>query len=191
MKIVSTSLSLFKILNYCFNYVINTSDLYKIDESHAVKHSMDVYKFAKNIFDNELLKNPSIKKYESIIFSAAIGHDMCDGKYVKEDESIKKYKDYLCELMNENDLEIMGKIINTMSYSKVKKNGFPNLGEYQIAYHIVREADLLAGYDIDRCIIYKMYRDKCNYTDALEESLELFNKRVLLMRDDNLFITDY
>ena len=36
-----------------------------------------------------------------------------------------------------------------------------------------------------------MYRDKCNYTDALEESLELFNKRVLLMRDDNLFITDY
>jgi GTP-binding protein HflX len=30
-----------------------------------------------------------------------------------------------------------------MSYSTVQKRGFPKLGEYQRAYHVVREADLL------------------------------------------------
>jgi len=69
--------------------------------------------------------------------------------------------------MSSSDLEIIGKIIGTMSYSKVKANGYPELGEYQLAYHIVREADLLAAYDIDRCIIYTMYRDNCEYNKAL------------------------
>ena len=46
-------------------------------------------------------------------------------------------------------LDIIFQIITTMSYSTVKKNGFPSLNEYQLAYHIVREADLLAAYDID------------------------------------------
>ena len=29
-----------------------------------------------------------------------------------------------------------------MSYSKVKKSGFPDMNEFQTAYHIVRESDL-------------------------------------------------
>ena len=37
------------------------------------------------------------------------------------------------------------------------KNGFPDMGEYQTAYNIVREADLLCAYDFDRCMIYQMY----------------------------------
>ena len=39
-------------------------------------------------------------------------------------------------------------IVDTMSYNKVITSGFPYHGEYQRAYHIVREADLLAGYDL-------------------------------------------
>ena len=46
-----------------------------------------------------------------------------------------------------------------MSYSKVNKNGFPELGNYQLCYNIVREADLLASYNIDRCIIYQMIKN--------------------------------
>jgi len=106
---------------------------------------------------------------------AAIGHDMCDKKYMDENEGIEKYKNYLSEYMSDSDLDIMGQIIGTMSYSKVKVNGFPELGEYQTAYHIVREADLMAAYDIDRCIIYTMYRDNCSYTDALKIAVELFD----------------
>ena len=31
-----------------------------------------------------------------------------------------------------------------MSYSKVKQIGFPNCGDYQMAYHVVHDACLLA-----------------------------------------------
>ena len=53
-------------------------------------------------------------------------------------------------------MDVIGDIIGSMSYSKVKKNGFPELGDYQTEYNIVREADLLAAYDIDRAIIYRI-----------------------------------
>ena len=121
----------------------------------------------------------------------AIGHDMCDKKYMDEKEGIIRYQKYLSDLMRPEDLEIMGKIIATMSYSKVKVNGYPDLGEYQLAYHIIREADLLAAYDIDRCIMYTMYRDRILYSDALKLALELFDNRVFKMRKDKLFKTKY
>jgi len=78
-----------------------------------------------------------------------------------------------------------------MSYSYVKKNGFPILGEYQHAYHIVREADLLSAYDFDRCMTYKLHLNNGDIDDAFEDSLDLFNHRVLQHNKDNLFLTDY
>jgi len=183
--------NLINLINAGFKYVLKTSQLYNIDESHALKHSMEVYGFAKKIYESELVKKSNLEQQQSIIFMAAIGHDMCDKKYVDEKESIIKYQDYLSEFMSHAHLEIMGQIIGTMSYSKVKVNGFPDLGEYQSAYHIVREADLLAAYDIDRCVMYRMYRDNSSYTDALKEAVELFDKRVFRMRQDRLFKTEY
>jgi len=96
--------------------------------------------------------------------------------------------------MRPSDLEAMAQIIGTMSYSKVKVNGYPNLGEYQLAYHIVREADLLAAYDIDRCIMYRMYNNSHNnitYSESLLEALDLFDYRVFKMRKDKLFVTNF
>ena len=122
---------------------------------------------------------------------SAIGHDMCDKKYMDEKEGIDRYKIYLTSYMSSADLEIMEKIIGTMSYSKVKANGYPNLGEYQLAYHIVREADLLAAYDIDRCIMYSMHKESVEYSVALKRALELFDNRVFRMRQDHLFKTTY
>jgi hypothetical protein len=78
-----------------------------------------------------------------------------------------------------------------MSYSKVISNGYPNLGEYQLSYHIVREADLLAAYDIDRCIIYGLMVEKLSYTDSIIRSKELFNTRILKYIENNLYVTDY
>jgi len=191
MKLIMASLTLFNLINAGFKYVVETSKLYNIDESHALKHSMEVYGLAKKIYESEVLKNSILEQQQAIIFMAAIGHDMCDKKYMDEKEGIRKYQDYLSEYMTRADLEIMGQIIGTMSYSKVKVNGFPELGEYQTAYHIVREADLLAAYDIDRCIIYTIYRDNCSYTDALKVAVELFDNRVFRMRQDRLFKTVY
>jgi hypothetical protein len=188
---IMTSVSLLNLINYGFKYVVDTSKLYNIDESHALKHSMEVYQFAKKIYESELIQNSYLNKQKEIIYMAAIGHDMCDKKYMDEKEGIVRYTNYLSELMTSSDIEIIEKIISTMSYSKVKNTGYPQLGEYQLAYHIVREADLLAAYDIDRCIIYKMYKDNCDYDKALEEALDLFNYRVFKMREDKLFITNY
>jgi hypothetical protein len=188
---MSTSLSIINLINLAFKYVVDTSELYNIDESHALKHSMEVYRYAKKIYESEIKINPFLEKQREIIFIASIGHDMCDKKYMDEKEGILRYQNYLSDYMKPTELEIMGKIIGTMSYSKVKVNGYPDLGEYQLAYNIVREADLLSAYDIDRCIIYRMYCNNCTYSEALEEALKLFDYRVFKMRKDNLFVTDY
>jgi hypothetical protein len=179
-----------RLLNYAFKHVIRISELYKIDESHALKHSMEVFAFAKKIFKKELVKNPHLKHQEIIIYLAAIGHDMCDKKYMNETEGIDMYKRHLSKYLNIKDLDIIGKIIGTMSYSKVKAHGYPDMGEYNLAYHIVREADLLAAYDIDRCIIYGMYKDKCDYSVALNKAFQLFDSRVFKMIENNLFVTN-
>jgi len=148
MKIIPPLLTT-SLLDYCFRYVVNTTSKYNIDESHALKHSIQVYSFAKKIYESELIKNPYLEEQKEIIYIASIGHDMCDKKYMNEKEGIKQYISYLSEMIPQNKLEIIDKIIGTMSYSKVKVNGYPDLGKYQLAYNIVREADLLAAYDID------------------------------------------
>ena len=191
MKIMPTILPLTSLINHCFNYVIKTSDFHKIDESHALKHSMEVYTFSQKIYESEKNNYPFLENQKEIIYTAAIGHDMCDKKYMSESQGVLEYKNYLAEYMKPNDLEIMGKIIETMSYSKVKVNGYPNLNEYQMAYHIVREADLLSAYDIDRCIIYGMYVEKLNYHASLKRAIKLFESRVLKYRSDKLFVTKF
>ena len=178
------------LINYAFQYVIDTSAKYNIDESHSLKHSMEVFGYAKRIYDTEIVTNSFLLNQKEIIYMAAIGHDMCDKKYMDEKEGIERYQNYLSEFMKPNDLKIMGNIIETMSYSKVKVNGYPNLGEYQLAFHIVREADLLSAYDIDRCIMYNMYVKNTDYYTSLLYAFDLFDNRINKMISDNLFITE-
>jgi hypothetical protein len=76
-----------------------------------------------------------------------------------------------------------------MSYSKVKKNGFPKLNGYQSAYHIVREADLLSAYDFDRAMIFSMSVHRTDVENAFLDTEKLFHSRMLRHIDDKLFIT--
>ena len=180
-------------INQAFNYVIFACDLFKIDESHALKHSIEVYQIANKIYDYELKKNPEseLKHQKEIIGICAILHDMCDKKYMDETVGMNSIKTNLTPFISNSDMTIIESIITTMSYSKVKINGFPDLGKYQLAYHIVREADLLAAYDIDRCIIFGMYAYKISYASSLEKAIVLFKDRVLKYRRDKLFVTAY
>jgi hypothetical protein len=184
-------MSLINIINHAFNYVLKTSNVLNIDESHGLKHSMDVYNFASKIYENEVTKSPYLKEQKEIIFVSAILHDMCDKKYITEKKGLDMIKNHMNTCMSTSNLDIVGNIISTMSYSKVKLNGYPDLGDYQLAYHIVREADLLSAYDIDRCIIYGMYKDNINYDEALIRAITLFSNRILNYRSDELFVTDY
>jgi len=78
-----------------------------------------------------------------------------------------------------------------MSYSKVKQVGYPELGDYQMAYHIVRESDLLCAYDFDRSMIYHIYTNKCSIIEAYNNAHAIFCDRILRHNQDNLFVTDY
>jgi HD superfamily phosphodiesterase len=179
------------LLNRAFEYVILASKKYNIDESHSIKHSIEVLNFANSIYESELINNKYIIDHHDIICTASILHDMCDKKYMDESLGINEIKLYMKDHINRDRLDIVCSIIKTMSYSKVISNGYPNLGEYQLSYHIVREADLLAAYDIDRCIIYGLMVEKLSYTDAIIRSKELFNTRILKYIENNLYVTDY
>ena len=181
-----------KLLNDLCEFILLTSAKYKIDESHDISHSMDVLHNAYSIYEIEKDICPIVKEHRNIIYIAAALHDMCDNKYMDEELGIKTIKKFLIKELEYNDEEIKAilDIIGTMSYSKVKKNGFPDLGEYQMAYHIVREADLLAAYDIDRCIIYTMIKNNITYEEAFIEAKILYYFRMGQHIEDELFTFD-
>jgi hypothetical protein len=183
-------LNVLPIINCAFHYVAKFSKLYNIDESHALKHSMETFRYANEIYNDEVKTNIFLEDQKDIIFVSSIVHDMCDKKYMIEKLGVTMINQHMSEYMPQSKLDIISNIITTMSYSKVKQNGYPNLGNYQLAYHIVREADLLAGYDIDRCIMFGMAVEHLNYENAMFRAIELYNKRALLYRSDNLFLTN-
>jgi len=178
-------------LSYLYNFVLLTSRIYNIDESHSLKHSMDVYSYANKIYNLEVVNNQYLKEHKNIIDTSAILHDMCDKKYMNQTEGVERIKLFLADHISNEEIEPIVDIISTMSYSTVKKNGFPNLGKYQLAYNIVREADLLTSYDFDRCVMYKMYVDKYNYKEAVKDALNVFENRVFKYHTDRLFTTKY
>lgn len=183
--------SLTPLINNAFHYVSKTSILFNIDESHGLKHSMEVFHLANKIYKSEVKESPFLENQEDIIYASAILHDMCDKKYMVEKNGIVMMNNYMNNYMSKSKLDVVTNIISTMSYSTVKLNGFPDLNEYQLSYHIVREADLLSAYDIDRCIIYSMKVEKLDYIESLKRAIELFDNRVLKYRSDKLFKTQY
>lgn len=179
-----------RLLSSLQQFIYTTTMKYAYDESHSIGHSMKVLQNAHLIYLHEKNNFPIIKKQEDIIYTAAALHDMCDRKYIDVNTGIQRINEILNKDLVDNK-EVIIDIINTMSYSKVKQYGYPNLGNFQIAYHIVREADLLEAYDFDRSMIYHMHKTNGNFEESYENALELFETRVWKHFDDNLFVTDY
>lgn len=177
-------------LSDLFTFVLMMSSKYNIDTSHSEKHSMDILHFADENYRSQLEDFPYLNKQVNVIYSAAVLHDMCDKKYMNQDEGIKEIEQFLKYSLKPEELYYTKRIMETMSYSTVKKNGFPDLGNYQQAYHIVRESDLLASYDFDRSIIYNMHKGN-NLTSSYNNALELFNNRVFNYNRDRLFKSNY
>lgn len=187
-----------------FNFVLLTSKKYNIDESHGLSHSMNVLHFAHNIYEAEKINYPLLEYQSKIIYVSSIIHDMCDKKYLDENTGLKEINYFLEDKLTPSEIDVTKRILKTMSYSKVKKQGFPQLHEYQMAYHVVREADLLAAYDFDRCMLYNIHMQTkptinnptpiiqdVKITEAFNNANELFQKRVLKHDHDNLFVTNY
>jgi hypothetical protein len=116
---------------------------------------------------------------------------MCDKKYMDEKEGLANIQDYMKESLTDEEMYVSSRIMETMSYSKVKANGYPDLGEYQTAYHIVRESDLLAAYDFERSLMYHMCTKQTTIHDALVDANAIFATRILRHNNDHLFVSDY
>ena len=176
-----------------FKFIMTMSVKHNIDSTHDISHTFQVLNNAFKIYEQEKTTFPPIKEHEQIIYTAAALHDMCDNKYI----DVQEGKNDIDMFLQRNSIKPVEKkaiidIIDTMSYSKVKKNGFPYHGEYQRAYHVVREADLLSAYDFDRCMLYRMHRDQSGDIDsAFDEAEELFNERVFKHKLDGLLTTKY
>lgn len=177
-------------LNKLFGFVLTFSSKYRIDTSHSELHSMAVLHFADENLRSQVGENPLLLKQQNIIYSSAILHDMCDKKYVDFSTGIREIEKVLNTELKPKEIKWTKRIIETMSYSTVKKNGFPDFGKYQDAYHIVREADLLTSFDFDRTIIYHMNRNN-TLTQSYKNALELFDSRVFNYHKDQLLLSDY
>jgi HD superfamily phosphodiesterase len=181
------------LLSKLIHFVLLTTKKYNIDESHGLSHSMNVLHYANKIYEHEVKSYPILKNQEKLIYVSAILHDMCDKKYLDEATGLREIESFLQEedALSPTEINMSKQIMSTMSYSKVKQVGYPIMGGYQKAYHIVREADLLTAYDFDRCIIYKINKNGGDLEDAFKNANELFENRVLKHNEDNLFLFDY
>jgi HD superfamily phosphodiesterase len=177
-------------INQLFTFVLAMTKKYNIDSSHSEIHSMDVVRFADDIYRSQLQMFPYLEDQTNVIYSAAILHDMCDKKYMNQDEGIKEIEEFLQDKLRDEEIYYTKRIIETMSYSTVKKNGYPDLGDYQMAYHVVREADLLSAYDFDRCVTYQLNQGS-DLTTAYVDALKLFKNRMFNYNTDKLLISDY
>ena len=181
-------------LSKLFQFVTAICARHNIDESHNLGHSMRVFQFTEQIVAMEpfYIKNPiALEEHRAIIHAAAILHDTCDKKYRNEAEGLLEIRDFLLPMMSANQVTATLSIIEHMSYSKVKVHGMPNLGKYQTAYNVVREADLLDAYDFDRSMIYHMQRNGKTVEDAYKDAHDLFDKRVLRHEEDGYLKTKY
>ena len=182
-----------KLFENLVRFVMLTTKANNMDESHGIMHSFNTLHNAYNIYRAENIKNPEIIPHERIIYISSAIHDMCDKKYMNEQIGITNIKRFLSNDLNykKEKIDVIGDIIGTMSYSKIKKNGFPDLGEYQNEFNVVREADLLAAYDIDRAIIYNMTKSNNDFESAFINSKLLYYDRMAKHHDDQLFTFNY
>jgi hypothetical protein len=180
-----------RLLNKIFHYITLTSVRYGIDESHSTLHSMNTLIHASNMLRDEMQTKPELKSQERLIHTCALLHDMIDHKYVEPKPAMLRLRTYFRDDFSQAEMDTVEKIITTCSYSKVQKNGYPRLDEYQTAYHIVREADLLSSYDFDRTMTYMIRAKKATAEDAYLDACHFFQSRVFNYIDNGFFFHSY
>lgn len=196
------------LLSQILLYVLAITKQNNIDESHAVIHALKTVKIADEIYRAELSYNPYLVEQQNVIYASALVHDICDKKYVqgvKQFDCFSNLHVFLSGAEGGGSVSVQDgikfanavlSIITTSSYSYVKRFGYPEyLGSATLAaYHIMREADLFDGYDIERSIVYALYHVgevEQQLDKAVKEVSEFFGGRVLQHRSDELFVTEY
>jgi hypothetical protein len=169
-------------------YLVKRCSDLDIDWSHGVEHGIDVMEYSKSIMINY---NLNTEERHTILLSSLL-HDTCDDKYCDDiEDAVYQTIEYLKTLyLNDNIINNIIFIINNISYSKVKKYGYPNFNnnnKLELCFHIVRVSDLLAGYNPERSIIYNYIKKQNTFTQSIINMKSLFDIRVFTYISDGLF----
>ena len=130
---------------------------HNIDNSHDVTHSRDCVAFVEKLMDHTFSETEkTMARY------AAALHDCVDKKYVDVVEGSIHIHGFLTSIgWSEMRADALLSIVTTMSYSKLtaavvdRMPVFPDHGEWDRVYHVVRQADLLCSYRVHRCYQYQ------------------------------------
>jgi hypothetical protein len=153
---------------------------YNIDDSHGLQHAQDcvvwVCVLQENLTSDEIIV---------AIYSAAL-HDMCDKKYMDVSIGLGIIHQWLItQELEPCHIQAILNIISTMSYTKLKSQMvndvivFPDHGIYNNVYHIVRHADLLDAYKVNRCMLYQQRLQPTISTQECVKCVrKLFDERV-------------
>ena len=101
------------LLTKLFNFILLTSVKHKIDESHGLSHSMNTLLFANKIFEHEVIRKPELLEQERVIYVSALLHDMCDKKYMNENDGIRDIEDFLQYKLQPSEIDATKSIIST------------------------------------------------------------------------------
>jgi hypothetical protein len=178
-------------LEQIIRFINDTCLQYNIDDSHDLRHSLEALGWSEQLTKGRTLSPKSLQ----IIHLSCLLHDMCDKKYMDEAMGLDRIRTFLKDVLGveEDILEAVVFIINTMSYSKVIKYGYPQFTEeekeLEYCYHVVRNSDLLCSYDPERCINYQI-RCGGSRKEGIKKMLELFDNRVLKLIDNNYINLD-
>lgn len=170
----------------CLHRVIVKSRAYKVDDSHNHVHALDVARLANKIIP---LKDTITPRIHEKVMVCALLHDTIDHKYLVTDQAREREQRDLSRFLRETleyssrESQQLQTIMSDMSYSKTVVEGQfilpqsiqeadPHTREI---YHLVRQADLLSSYDVERMLQYKYHR---LFTEEEHPSMENRMKRV-------------
>lgn len=172
---------------------------YDYDESHDMRHFLNVVNYAKDIIKNDYLDAQIIldlpnRESIKIILDASFCHDLIDSKYVNSIEMLDKLKT-LCLHNDYKYFNILSYLIENISFSKQRKVDFKPIEKYYIALMIVSDADKLDAYRIERIIAYQNNKYKDLPNDIKKMRTKIWLKTILVKRvleyKDKWLKTDY
>jgi len=187
-----------------YHYVTQWTRKYHIDRSHNIVHAMDVAKLAQSIAPF----NMSTQRVMDVMVVSLL-HDTIDRKYVNTTIQKPKIITLLREEMgyHDRDAQCLVRIMETMSHSATITNHstfheptwLQKMEEStRETFHIVRQADLLASFDVERMLQYKYYRmfehvpnRETRIQLAVEDTKTMFQVRLVpLLTIPNVFPMD-
>jgi HD superfamily phosphodiesterase len=178
-----------------YDFIESLCREYKIDASHDLQHSIRCVAWVNRLADADPAF--TVDERRMAIYAVAL-HDMCDAKYTDVYVASRRVRTWLCTNgWTEELADAIIHIITTMSYSKLRaamvdaEIVYPDHGRWQAVYHIVRHADLLEAYRVDRCYLYQKHvRPDMSDDECWNNVAALFQRRVLKYVSDGWIFLD-